>query len=59
MADISFRRLQVLRIAPGAKMAWTFGSANGEVQADNAGLVTIPGLKITVEPATLIVRKEQ
>jgi hypothetical protein len=55
-ADISLRRLQMLRIAPGAKVRWIFGSAGGEVQADTAGCVTIPGLKITAEPTTLIVR---
>lgn len=55
-ADISLRRLQKLRITPGAKVHWTFGSANGEAQADTSGCVTIPERKITAEPATLIVK---
>jgi len=52
-ADVTLRRLQALRVAPGEKVAWTFGSAKGEVQADSTGCVTIPGLKITAEPVTL------
>jgi hypothetical protein len=56
-ADVSLRRLQSLRIAPGEAVRWTFGAANGQVQADTTGCITIPGLKITAEPATLSVRK--
>jgi poly(3-hydroxybutyrate) depolymerase len=56
-ADVSLRRLQTLKIAPGAKIHWTFGSANGKAQADTAGCVTMPGLKITAEPTTLIVKQ--
>ncbi len=55
-ADVSLRRLQKLQVAPGATVRWTFGSVGGEVQADAAGCVTIPGLKITAEPVALIVR---
>src|SRR5208337_952410 len=40
--DVSLRRLQMLRVAPGAKLRWTFGKANGEVQADAASCITIP-----------------
>jgi pimeloyl-ACP methyl ester carboxylesterase len=56
-ADISFRRLQMLRIAPGETVQWTFGPAKGEVKADAAGCVTIPKLKITAEPATMTLKK--
>jgi hypothetical protein len=56
-ADVSVRRLQTLRVAPGETIRWTFGSANGKVRADTAGCITIPGLKITAEPATLTVAK--
>ena len=45
-----------LRVAPGAAVRWTFGSAGGEVKADATGLVTIPKLKVTTEPTTLSVR---
>ena len=55
-ADITLRRLQSLRVAPGAKILWTFGPANGDVPADAHGSVTIPRLKITAEPTTLTVR---
>ena len=56
-ADVTLRRLQRLRVAPGAAVRWTFGATSGQVQADTAGCITIPGLKITAEPATLSVRK--
>jgi poly(3-hydroxybutyrate) depolymerase len=56
-ADVSLRRLQMLRVAPGEAVRWTFGATNGRVQADTAGCITIPGLKITAQPATLSVRK--
>lgn len=55
-ADVSLRRVQKLRIAPGATAFWTFGTAKGEVKADAQGCITIPGLKITAEPTTLSVR---
>ena len=54
-ADVSLRRLQKLRVAPGAKVRWQFGSANGEVQADATGCVFFASLKITSEPTTLTV----
>ena len=47
----------MLRVAPGETVRWTFGTAGGEVQADAAGCITIPQLKITAEPATLSVGK--
>ena len=56
-ADVTLRRLQALRVAPGEKMHWTFGAATGEVNADDRGCVTVPKLKITADPATLSVRK--
>lgn len=52
-ADVTLRRLQSLRVAPGAKVQWTFGKSAGEVRADAAGVVTIPRLKITAEPTNL------
>lgn len=52
-ADVSLRRLQKLRVAPGAKVAWTFGTTSGTVKADAQGCVTVPGLKLTAEPITL------
>jgi poly(3-hydroxybutyrate) depolymerase len=56
-ADVSLRRLQILSIAPGATVRWTFGTTGGEVRADTLGCVTIPRLKITAEPTSLSVRK--
>ncbi len=57
MADVSLRRLQMLRVAPGETVSWSFGAASGKVQADATGCITIERLKITAEPATLSVRK--
>src|SRR6202044_854038 len=48
-ADVGLRRLQMLRVAPGAKARWKFGTSDGEVRADAAGCFTIPRLKITPE----------
>jgi hypothetical protein len=56
-ADVTLRRLQVLQVVPGETLRWTFGAANGAVQADTAGCITIPRLKITAEPATLSVKR--
>ncbi len=56
-ADVSFRRLQKLQVAPGGRVRWSFGSSSGEVQADATGLVTVPRLKISAEPTSLIISK--
>jgi hypothetical protein len=56
-ADVSLRRLQTLKVAPGETVKWTFGAARGESQADPTGCVTIPQLKLTSEPATLKIEK--
>jgi hypothetical protein len=56
-ADVSLRRLQTLRVAPGEAVRWTFGTGSGEVQADATGHVTVRRLKITAEPVTLRVGK--
>ena len=37
-ADVSLRRLQMLRVAPGAMVRWTFGTSEGEVRADATGM---------------------
>ena len=56
-ADVSLRRLQSLRVAPGEAVQWTFGAARGASHSDAAGCITIPRLKITAEPVTLSVEK--
>jgi hypothetical protein len=57
-ADVSLRRLQMLRVVPGETVRWTFGKSEGKVQADATGCITIPGLKITAEPTKLSVAKK-
>ena len=55
-ADVSLRRLQKLRVAPGALVRWTFGTTEGEARADAVGCITVPRRKITAEPTTLSIR---
>ena len=54
-ADVTLRRLQSFRLKPGDTFHWTFGTAKGEGHADAQGLVTIPALRMTAEPAILTV----
>lgn len=56
VADVSLRRLQMLKVAPGATVHWSFGAASGDTQTDRTGVVTIPQLKLTTTPATLTVQ---
>ena len=56
-ADVTLRRLQSFRIRPGDSFRWTFGAAKGAGTADGQGLVTIPALKMSAEPATLTVTR--
>lgn len=59
-SDVSLRRLQTFKAAPGETFRWTFGTAQGEVRADATGCITVPRLKITAEPTILsIVSKLQ
>lgn len=51
--DVTLRRLQNFKLKPGASFRWTLGTAMGEGTVDQHGLLTITGLKITSEPATL------
>lgn len=57
MADVTLRRLQMLKVDPGETVSWKFGTTGGEVQADGNGTVTIPQLKITATPVTLRISK--
>lgn len=52
-ADVSLRRLQRFPHAPGSRFAWTYGAASGEVEADENGLLTLPGLTLSQTHATL------
>ena len=51
--DVSVRRRQRFRVAPGEKVGWSFGAAKGTVTAAADGLVTVPGLVVTREPTLL------
>ena len=56
-ADVSLRRLQKLQVVPGTKVHWRLGKDAGEAAADATGCVTIPRLRITQEPTSLIIEK--
>ncbi len=56
-ADVTLRRLQNFQTKPGASFQWTFGPAKGDGKADAQGLITVPRLKLTSEPATLRISK--
>ncbi|HEY1065990.1 MAG TPA: hypothetical protein VGE52_07765 [Pirellulales bacterium] len=58
-ADVTLRRLQTLKIAPGESIHWTFGKAQGDAQADAEGVVTIPQLVVTSEPTPLVITKRK
>lgn len=56
-ADVTLRRLQQCKFAPGDKVAWSFGAAHGTATVDAEGVVTAPQLKITAEPTVLTLKK--
>jgi hypothetical protein len=56
-ADVTLRRLQNFQLKPGDTFKWTFGANKGEGKADAQGLITLPALKLTAEPAVLSVSK--
>ncbi|HND55367.1 MAG TPA: hypothetical protein PLV92_23295, partial [Pirellulaceae bacterium] len=56
-ADVTLRRRQNFQLAPGAKFSWTYGGAKGEGTVDDQGRVTVPGLKISTSPTTLLLAK--
>lgn len=52
-ADVSFRRIQKGKVAPGQTVKWRIGGKGGKtgsVTADENGLVTIPEMTITQKP---------
>jgi dienelactone hydrolase len=61
VADITFRRLQKFRIAPGKNCSWELVRggrivASGILQLDAAGLLTVPKVMITADPAEIRLR---
>lgn len=56
-ADVSLRRLQHLTVKPGEAFTWTFAAAHGSIMADAEGVLTVPGLTITAEPALLTIAR--
>ena len=64
-ADISIRRIQNMKVAPGDILNWNYGEetgntptkATGKVKAGSWGLITIAKMAISVKPKTLTVWK--
>lgn len=56
-ADVTIRRAQRFRLAPGEPVRWTFGAAGGTVLAGPDGIVTIPGLRLGTTWTTLVLER--
>lgn len=56
-ADVTLRRMQQMKLAAGEKVRWTFGATSGDATVDATGHVTVPMLKITGEPKTLMIER--
>jgi hypothetical protein len=54
-ADVTLRRLRKFQAAAGKTYAWKMGEQNGEVTADEDGLITIRALALPTAPARLVV----
>ena len=63
--DLTPRRCQKFKAAPGDKLAWTVAAPDGKVlqsgtaQAGAHGLVTVPGIKMSREKVRVEIRKSQ
>ena len=60
-ADVTLRRLQEFKVGPGESFNWKVvvdkkTLQKGLAKADNKGLLTIPGIKITAKPLHLEIR---
>ncbi|MDB4721371.1 hypothetical protein OAF65_06605 [Verrucomicrobiales bacterium] len=64
-ADISIRRIQNMKVAPGDNLNWHYSeeagkapaNSTGKVKADALGLITIPKMAISNKPRTLTISK--
>ncbi len=59
-ADVTLRRLQRFRVQPGRRYQWRATQqgkllASGTLLPDAAGLLTIPGVKLTITPIALTI----
>ena len=57
VADVSIRRIQKFRLAPGERFAWEYAGASGECAADEDGVPTVERLEVVREVRTLILRR--
>jgi len=63
VADVTLRRVQNFKIGISEKIEWRMmrGKAllqSGEAQSDKQGLLTLPGIKISDNPAILTITKK-
>jgi len=56
-SDVTITRARKFKPAPGAACTWTFGDQNGQGAPDPAGLLTVPGLKLTATPTRLVMKR--
>lgn len=57
VVDVTPRRVQAFLLRPGEVVGWRFGAQSGEVSANGAGEVTVPGLLLEFEWETLELRR--
>lgn len=56
-ANVSLRRLQQFRLAPGERFTWEYGGASGEGAADAEGVPTVGDITIKRDASVLTLRK--
>lgn len=57
VVDVTARRTQAFALRPGEAVAWRFGAQSGEAVANAAGELTVEGLELGLEWATLELRR--
>jgi hypothetical protein len=55
--DVTLRRVRRFQCLPGESIEWQLGDASGTVEANVDGSVTVPGVALTTEWATLELRR--
>ncbi len=54
--DCTLRRLQSMKVSPGSRWIWEFGTETGVVEADGSGCLTIRGLVVETQSHLLTVK---
>jgi hypothetical protein len=57
VVSVTPRRVQAFRCRPGEPIRWQLGAQQGMATADATGAITVPGLRLTTDWATLVLRR--